>query len=155
MLAKAEATKKIGDAKVKDKNHDDALKQYLKALDIIRGNDTLKADDAGVDLEVAIRSNISLCKRHFKNWAEVIDQSERILEKANERTAIKLKRRNIIIKSAFRWAEALYERSDGDPDVMGKDDVKLMFKYLMMADQIADGKNLEVKEMLEKVKDFE
>ena len=73
MYAKAEATKKIGDSKVKEKDHDAALKSYLKALDVIRTNDTLKKADQGVELEVAVRSNISLCKRQQRNWADVID----------------------------------------------------------------------------------
>ena len=48
----------------------------------------------------------------------------------------------------------MYERSEGDPDVMGTDDIKMMFKYLMMADKLAGSKNPEVKELLDKVKDF-
>ena len=67
--------KKTGDSKVKEKDHglclirdhNAALPQYLKALDIIGACDELQVKDEGVsqgvDLEAAIRSNVALCKR--------------------------------------------------------------------------------------------
>lgn len=38
------------------------------------------------------------------------------------------------MKSNYRWAEALYKRSDGDPDVMGKEEVKMVLKLVRKAD---------------------
>lgn len=73
--------KEEGDKLVKSNQHSDAIEKYNQCLNVVRGNDTLKKDIVGADVEIRARSNLALCKHKSQAWAEVIDHSERILEK--------------------------------------------------------------------------
>ena len=67
---------------------------------------------------------------------------------------LKAAHNTIIFKSCFRWADALYQRAEGDEDMMGAEDIKMIMKMSKRASQLSGGKNAQIQEFLEKVKDL-
>ena len=146
--------KEEGDKLVKEKKFDEASEKYNQSLNVVRGNDSLKKDNCGADVEIRARSNLALCKWSSEAWTDVIDQSERVIERAESNDTLKAAHSTIIAKSCFRWADALYKRADGDEDLMGASDIKIILKMSKRANDLMQGKNAQIKELWDKVKDL-
>ncbi len=65
---------------VKEKNLAGACVKYFAAINTIRLNDSLKHKKEGKTLDIACRSNIAHCKLQLKEFDQVIDQCEKVLE---------------------------------------------------------------------------
>ena len=68
----------------------------------IRTNLALKSVKVAKDAELAIRSNLSLCKLNLKQYGDVVEQCEKILE-TDPKNA----------KANFRMSQAVFALSEG------------------------------------------
>lgn len=113
------------------KDHDGACLKYFAAINTIRLNDSLKTQKEGKTLEIACRSNIAHCKIQTKEFDQVVDQCEKVLD-AEPNNA----------KCQFRMATAIWNlngenRSDSE--------VKSAFKFITKARQAMQAdKNIQV-----------
>ena len=52
----------------------------MAAVNAIRLNDQLKQMNEAKEIEIACRSNLALCNLTLKNYGQVIEQCEKVLE---------------------------------------------------------------------------
>ena len=86
----------------KAQNYDDACKKYQSAISVLRCNLDLHGVKEAKDAEVALRSNLSLCKLNLKLYDDVVEQCEKILESDSKNA-----------KASYRMAQAVFALSDG------------------------------------------
>ena len=86
----------------KEKNYAGASQKYFSAINAIRFNSELAKTKVGKETEMSCRSNLALCKLNVKEYEQVVDQCERVLDYDPQNT-----------KAAYRMSQACFELSEG------------------------------------------
>ena len=79
-LEGAEKLKSEANTLFKDQKYSEACSKYNAAIRVIRLNRELAKTQPGKDAEIACRNNIAMAKLEMKEYDQVLDQCERVLE---------------------------------------------------------------------------
>ena len=72
-LDKAEKLKSTANSLFKENKYEEACSKYFASINTIRCNEGLKKTKVAKDMEMACRSNLSLCKLNLKEYDDVVD----------------------------------------------------------------------------------
>ena len=101
-MQKAEKLKAEANAFFKGQKLEEACGKYTQAIQTIRLNETLRNKKSAVDVEMACRGNLALCKLNLKDYNAVIENCEKVLENDPNN-----------VKASYRMAQAVFAVSEG------------------------------------------
>ena len=78
-MTKAEALKADANKLFKDKKYEEACDAYFSAINTIRANMALRNEKPAKECEMACRGNLALCKLNLKQYDQVMDHCEKVL----------------------------------------------------------------------------